>query len=417
MIGLSYRILRRISICPFLGFSPVENLVQHVASPLYDVISSSEAKELAKNNIYSFLRCTKPEIEIVDQIQSNKDIYSIGESNLKKFISNKWLVPDKEPILYIYSIKKDSHIQYGVLCGSSVKDYESKIIKTHELTREEKVQDRYSLITAQNANTEPVMLLYKNKESIDNLVSQIIKDKPFIQYLDKDNSEHCIWKCSYFDSIDIAKEFTNVPFSYIADGHHRAEASARICISRRKFCISGDSKYFLSLLFPDNQLQVMEYNRVIKHFPPGVTSKSFIKSLQKKFSIFELDQPVLKEKGTFAMYIEGKWIGLRFIDKRKIRNLLESIDSQILTKYCLKPLLGIEDITKSENIEFIGGIKGSNKIVKKCNEGCAVGFVLKPVLVQDIIDVADSGKNMPPKSTWFEPKPRSGLVIRILDYL
>ncbi|OMJ83693.1 hypothetical protein SteCoe_14398 [Stentor coeruleus] len=416
MIGLSYKALRRISICPFVGFSPREDLVKLIASPLYDVINSSEAKNFAKGNEYSFLHCTKPEIDIESQVGSyDKQIYSKGKSNLSKFINNNWLLPDTESRIYIYSIRKESHIQYGVLCGSSVSDYESKIIKTHELTREVKVQDRFSLIQAQNANTEPVMFLYKHNKNISNLISQITSNKPFITYLDNDNSEHCIWKSSQNYTKAVIEEFAKVPFSYVADGHHRTEASARLGKLRRKNGIPGDSEYFLSLLFPDNQLQVMEYNRVIKQFPSGVTSKSFIKSLEENFCIFTLDQPVLKEKNTFAMYIEGKWIGLRWVGNDKNQDLLENIDSYILTKYCLKPLLGIEDISKSENIEFIGGIRGSKEIVKKCNEGFAVGFVLRPVSVQDIIDVSDSGLIMPPKSTWFEPKPRSGLVVRLLD--
>ena len=413
-------ILRTISIAPFKAFIPNSILAKHIISPPYDVLTTIEAKKLAEDNERSFLHCIKPEIDLPSTINCySSEVYQKGKENLSNFISSNFLIPDFTERVYIYCINANNHSQYGILCASSIKEYENKIIKAHELTREIKVIDRLSLIDMQNANTEPVLLLYRHKDFIDELIYKISKSKPEIDCITDDGIQHILWKCEEKYTQTIIDEFVSVSYSYIADGHHRTESSAKLAQQRRKLGKENNTykgyEYFLTVLFPDNQLKVLEYNRVIKKMPESMTKTIFFSQLMENFHIYDIFTPKPTKKHQFSMFYNNKWIGLELKIKNHKESIIYNIDSYLLTKFCLDPILKIKDITKSDNIDFIGGIKGSKEIEKRCREDCSIGFMLFPLDVNDIISVADAGSIMPPKSTWFEPKPRSGIAVRLIE--
>ena len=413
-------LVRNISIAPFQAYLPHPFVVNQLLSPLYDVISTSEARSLAKDNEKSFLHCTKPEIDLPPTVNEYSDqVYQKGKTNLHRFLENQWLSPEFSESIYIYCMNHKSHSQFGVLCTSSCKDYEAGLIKVHEMTREAKVKDRMSLISAQNANSEAVMLMYRHRDVIDELVHNNCKSRPIIDYVSEDGVQHLLWACSNSLTTRLVEEFAKVPASYIADGHHRSEASVRLAKLRREIqgSCSGiqGAEYFLTVIVPDNQLKVMEYNRVIKRLPNGMEIKEVLEKIQEYFYVFEGSKAKPQGKGYFTMFVENRWVGLTLKRANKeSRDIRDTIDSFLLTKYCLEPVFGISDITKNDNIEFVGGIRGTQEIEKRCRSDCTLGFVLHPVEVEDVMKVSDSNSIMPPKSTWFEPKPRSGIALRIL---
>lgn len=414
------RLLRNISIAPINAYLPNPYIVNSLLSPPYDVISTAEARILAKDNAKSFLHVVKPEIDFLPTVdQYSPEVYLKGKENLHKFIENNWLYEGPADTVYIYCMNSDSNSQFGILTASSCKDYEESLLKTHEMTREVKVIDRLSLINSQNANSEPVLLMYRHKDHIDEIVHKVTKGRPLIDYV-SDNVQHILWACPQETTGKIIEEFKKVPNSYIADGHHRSEASSRLAKQRRNknpdfsLGIYG-AEYFLTLLVPDNQLKVLEYNRVIKKSPGMIGANEIVARLHEHFEVFDLQNPKPSAKKTFSMLLEGKWIGLRLKNSKNTGDPIETIDSHLLTKYCLDPIFGIKDITNSKNIDFIGGIRGTKELEKRCSEDCFAGFALYPVSVSEILNIADLNLIMPPKSTWFEPKPRSGIAVRLFN--
>ena len=410
-------IFRRISVLPFQGLYPKKSLAKAIISPPYDVLTTIEAKKLVESKENLFLHVIKPEIDFPESHNPySTETYSKGAKNLESFIDQNWLIKDTIPRFYLYQINSKNHSQTGFLAATSVKEYEEGLIKPHELTREIKVNDRKNLIDIQNFNTEPVLLFYPHQAPIDELMHKVSQKKPEIDVVTDDGTQHVLWKCHGRLNNMIREQFRIVGKCYIADGHHRSEASKVLAQERRKTNQkSSGFEYFLSVLFPDNQLKIMEYNRVIKKIPRNKSENDLLKDLAKDFTIFPIVNPYPAEKKTFSMYLNSKWHGLKLKDQKSSNDessIINSIDSYLLTKYCLDPIFEIKDIRKSDNIDFIGGIRGHEEIEKRCREDSEVGFLMYPVQISEIMNVATNNLIMPPKSTWFEPKPRSGIVIR-----
>lgn len=410
-----------VNILPFRGFRPAPELVQKIAAVPYDVVDNQEAKEMVKDNPYSFLHIEKSEID-VDSYSDPHDekIYAKGAENLHRFFQQGYLIQDKAPCFYVYSQQLGNHKQFGLVAGASVLEYQKGIIKKHEKTRADKELDRIKHVDALNANTGPVFLTYKNTKEIDTIIEKISKESPVYDFATPDTVHHTFWVVSHKEQIEkLLQEFSRVPFMYIADGHHRSAAASKVCDIRKEKnpLHNGEEQYnyFLSVIFPDNQMQIMAYNRVVKTLN-GFTSESFLKKIQEKFDIAPVQSPAPDQPHSFGMFLSGQWYCLKcrpeFLQENDV---VERLDVSILQNHVLAPLLGIHDPRKDEKISFVGGIRGTKALedaVKKQKEG--VAFALYPVSIQELIDIADAGKMMPPKSTWFEPKLRSGIITKAL---
>ncbi|NUM34375.1 MAG: DUF1015 domain-containing protein [Candidatus Brocadiae bacterium] len=410
-----------VNIIPFRGFRPCPELVQKIAAVPYDVVDNQEAKDMVKDNPHSFLHIEKSEID-VDSYEDAHDekIYAKGVENLRRFFKEGFLIQDKTPCFYVYSQKLGEHKQYGLVAGASVLEYQKEIIKKHEKTRADKELDRIKHVDALNANTGPVFLTYKSVPQIDRIIEEVCNQKPVYDFSTPDTVHHTFWLINNKECIEkLCQEFAKIPFMYIADGHHRSAAASKVCEIRqaKNPLHNGEEQYnyFLSVIFPDNQLNVMAYNRVVKTLN-GFSAKSFIEKLKEKFDIQPASSPSPTQANTFGMFIENQWYSLRF-HKALLQgaDVVDKLDVSILQNHVLDPLLGIKDPRKDERISFFGGIRGTKVLedaVKKQKEG--VAFALYPVSVQQLIDISDAGRIMPPKSTWFEPKLRSGVITKAL---
>lgn len=409
-----------VNIAPFKGFRPKADRVQDIASVPYDVVNSEEARELAKGNELSFLHVIKPEIDLDTSINIYDEIvYQKGADNLRKFVESGWLIQDK-PCFYVYAQQMGEHYQIGLVAGASVDDYDSDRIKKHEHTRPDKENDRTKHVDMLNANTGPVFLTYKQKDSIDKIIQSICKEKPTYDFVTKDEVKHIFWVISDEQVItEIEKEFEKIDALYVADGHHRSASGSRVAALRKKAnpLHTGNEPYnfFLSVIFPDNQMQIMAYNRVV-HTLSGMSPSDFIEKVKEKFEISESVNKIPQKPHHFCMYFEGKWYELKIKDAIVDENdVVQRLDVSILQENILAPLLKIENPRTDKKIRFVGGIRGPEELEKAVNEkGEGVAFSLYPVSIENLIAIADAGEIMPPKSTWFEPKLRSGLIIKPL---
>jgi len=410
------------SIKPFKGLRPILEKVSEIASPPYDVLTSEEAREITKNNPVSFLRIVKPEVDLPSDIDLyNERVYQKGKENLEKFINQGLLVQDEMPSLYIYQQIMGNHLQTGVVACASVDEYESGIIKKHENTREEKEIDRSKHIDILNAQTGPVFLTYRNSQEIDNIISELIKEPPLYSFISEDEVEHKFWKVDKKENIErLRNAFSRIPFLYIADGHHRSAAASRVRRWRQGKNPSHNGteeyNYFLSVIFPDNQMMIMDYNRVVKDLM-GLSPDEFISEINKKFLIEEVRKRYKPDRPhRFGMFLERKWYKLtpraEIIDEE---DPVKSLDVYMLQEYLLGPLLGIKNPRKDKRISFVGGIRGIEALEQMVRAGeYKVAFAMYPTDIKSLMRVADASKVMPPKSTWFEPKLRSGIVIHRL---
>ncbi|MFH1957222.1 MAG: DUF1015 family protein [bacterium] len=396
----------------FAGYRPKKEMAARVASPPYDVLNSEEARETAKGNGISFLHVVKPEIDLPEGTALYSDeVYKKGAENLKRLIDNKILVKDEKPALYIYSQRMGGHFQTGIVALASAEEYIAGKIKKHEHTKPDKVRDRTSHISAQGAHSGPVFLTYKNRESINGIVKRIQKRAPDADIVTPENVGHTLWLVSDEDDIKaITEEFKRIDVLYIADGHHRS-ASAVENYRRDK---TEATAFFLAVLFPDEQLKIMEYNRVVKDLN-GLSKEEFLNRVSEKFSITEAGAPCPDKKHTVCMYLDKKWYSLEM--KPEIINEgdpVKRLDVAILQNNLLGPVLGINDPRTDKRIDFIGGIRGPEELERLVNSGnFKVAFAMYPVTISGLMSIADAGEVMPPKSTWFEPKLRSGMVVNV----
>lgn len=411
---------------PFRGLRPPRALVKDLSCLPYDVMNTDEALKMAKGKECSLLHITRSEIDLPADTDTHSDqVYNKSVENFINWQKRGWLVQDKKPMFYIYAQTMKGRTQYGIVGCASIDDYLTGIIKKHELTRTDKEQDRMIHVRVNNANIEPVFFAYPAVKEIDDIVNKIVTtEKPEYDFIASDGFGHHFWLVKKQETNKrIEKLFEEkVPFTYVADGHHRTAAAALVGKEKRDAnpAHNGTEEYnfFLAVHFPDNQLKIIDYNRTIKDLN-GLTPGELKSKLEKSFIIEEKGNRVYKPKKlhNFSMYLDGNWYSLTakegtFNDNDPI----DVLDVTILTKHILSPILDIQDLRRSKRIDFIGGIRGLAELKKRVDSGeMKVAFALFPVSMKQLITIADSGNIMPPKSTWFEPKLRSGLVIHLLD--
>ena len=410
-------------IKPFKGLRPRPELAPKVASPPYDVLNSSEARDMAAGNPYSFLHINKPEIDLDDNVDMHSVIvYKKGAENLQRFIAESILVQDEKPCFYIYRQIMGGHSQIGLVAGASVEEYQSNLIKKHELTRADKEEDRVAHMIHLNAQVGPVFLTYKAQKSIDDIVNGIITREPENDFTAEDGIRHTLWVVDEITEIEaIQNEFAKLGALYVADGHHRSASASRLCDQKKaEGAHTGleEYNYFLTVIFPHDQMYIMDYNRVVKDLN-GHSSQELIKKISEKFNIFKLGLNVEKpqQKHHFVMYLEGDWYSMHAKENSyDVSDPVDQLDVSILMKNLLVPLLGIGDPRTDKRIDFVGGIRGLDELKRRVDSGeMAIAFGLFATSIEDLMAIADAGKIMPPKSTWFEPKLRSGLVSHLLD--
>jgi len=413
-------------IKPFKGIRPPQELVEQVASLPYDVMNSDEARQMAEGNPYSLLHITRAEIDFEPGIdEHSEEVYNKSRENFDNFQATGILEQDPEEYYYIYGQTMDGRTQYGIVAGASVQDYLDGIIKKHELTRPDKEEDRMINIRVNNANIEPVFFAFPKVEELDIIMNDIINNKDAeYDFVSEDNIGHHFWVIDDKQTVDdITRIFAEkIPFTYVADGHHRTAAAALIGAEQKSknpnHTGEEEYNYFLAVHFPDDQLAIMDYNRTVKDLN-GLTEKDFLAKIKEKFDIVKESSEILKPSKLheFSMYLSGKWYLMTA--KQGTYNDNDPIgvlDVTVLTNNVLEPILGIEDLRRSKRIDFIGGIRGLSELSKRVDSGdWKVAFALYPVSMKQLIDIADSGNIMPPKTTWFEPKLRSGLVIHSLE--
>ena len=411
-----------VRIKPFAAVRPPKELVEEVAARPYDVLNSQEAKAEAGEK--SLLHITKPEIDfdpIIDE--HSQQAYDKAVENFKKWQSAGWLRQDGKPCYYIYAQTMDGRTQYGLVLCAHTDDYAEGKIKKHELTRKEKEDDRMIHVRIQNANIEPVFFAYPDNNEVNSIVSRYTAGAPEYDFVAEDGFGHHFWVIDDQKDIDRLTEiFKGIPAFYVADGHHRTAAAARVGAEKRQQNPShtGEEEYnyFMAVAFPDSQLKIIDYNRVVKDLN-GLSPEEFLAALDKDF--------VVKEEGVepyrpdhlhnFSMYLGGKWYSLEAKEGRyDDSDPIGVLDVTLLSNLVLDRILGIKDLRTDKRIDFVGGIRGLGELSRRVDSGeMAVAFALYPVSMKQLVDIADSGKIMPPKTTWFEPKLRSGLAIHLLD--
>jgi len=413
-------------IRPFKGFRPDKEIATKLASLPYDVMNSEEAAAMAKGNPYSLLHITRSEIDCPKGIDvHSKEVYDKAVENYAKFKENAWVIQDEKPMYYIYAQTMNGRTQYGIVGAASVDDYLNGVIKKHELTRPDKEEDRMIHVRINNANIEPVFFAYPAVAEIDTIVDDIVKNQDAeYDFVSEDGFGHHFWAIKD-DAINqkLQELFqSKVPFTYVADGHHRTAAAALVGAEKRKANpnYSGDEEfnYFLAVHFPDNQLQIIDYNRTVKDLN-GHSKEELIQLISENFVIKEEGNKIYKPSKLheFSMYLDGKWYSMQAKEGTYDDNdPIGVLDVTILSNLVLDKLLDIKDLRTSQRIDFVGGIRGLGELSKRVDSGASkVAFALYPVSMKQLIDIADTGNIMPPKTTWFEPKLRSGLVIHELD--
>ncbi|MDD3034065.1 MAG: DUF1015 family protein [Bacteroidales bacterium] len=411
-----------VKVKPFAALRPPKALAQEVASRPYDVLNSKEAKAEAGEK--SLLHIIKPEIDF-DPIadEHSQPVYDKAVENFKLWQEKGWLVQDKKEMYYVYAQTMDGRTQYGLVVGANVEDYLTGKIKKHELTRKDKEEDRMIHVRIQNANVEPVFFAYPDNDEINRIVSEVVKKQPEYDYIADDGFGHTFWTIDNDSTIKrITEIFSTIPAFYVADGHHRTAAAALVGEEKRKsnpkHTGEEEYNYFLAVVFPESHLKIIDYNRVVKDLN-GMTSADFIKKLNEDFVVEKMGADIYKPVAlhNFSMYIDGNWYSLTakpgtYNEKDPVGVL----DVTVMSNLVFDKLLDIKDLRTSKRIDFIGGIRGLGELKKRVDSGEMVAaFALYPVSMRQLIDIADTGNIMPPKTTWFEPKLRSGLAIHKLS--
>ncbi len=405
-------------ISPFRALRPAKELASRVASLPYDVLNSAEARVLGDKNPYSFLHITKSEIDLPEgtDIHSEK-VYLKAADNLFIFRDNKILVRDEKPAFYIYELSMGGRIQTGLVCTSAVSDYENDIIKKHELTRPEKEQDRINHIRITGAQTGNVFLAYKSNVSLSQLIDSWKEaNEAEYNFIAEDGVGHQVWVVHDPHTIsEITQIFhKQIPFTYIADGHHRAASAAKVKNALGKEA-SEDAAYFLTTLFPSDELRILDYNRVVKDLN-GLEDSTFLEKLSENFRVEKINRAYTPDRlHCFGMYLSAQWYRLEAKEKSFPEDPIGILDVSILQENILSAILEIRDPRTDTRIDFVGGIRGLKELEKKVDSGqMKAAFSLYPVSMDQLFDIADSGQIMPPKSTWFEPKLRDGLLTHLI---
>jgi uncharacterized protein (DUF1015 family) len=413
-----------MKIKPFKGVRPPKQYVEQVASRPYDVLSSEEARSEAEGNEKSLYHIIKPEIDFpAGKDEHDADVYEKAAENFRKFQEKGWLVQDSKENYYVYAQTMNGRTQYGLVVGSYVDDYMSGKIKKHELTRKDKEEDRMKHVRVNNANIEPVFFAFNDNPALDAIVAKTVKNTPEYDFVSSDNIGHHFWVISDEQTIaEITKIFAEIPYMYIADGHHRSAAAALVGAEKARLnpnhTGNEEYNYFMAVCFPAEQLKIMDYNRVVRDLN-GLSEAEFLESLNENFVVTEKGAEIYTPERlhNFSLYLGGKWYSLdakqgTYDDTDPIGVLDVTISSRLI----LDQILGIKDLRTDKRIDFVGGLRGLGELKRRVDSGeMAVALALYPVSMKQLTDIADTGNIMPPKTTWFEPKLRSGLVIHKLE--
>jgi uncharacterized protein (DUF1015 family) len=403
-------------IKPFKALRPKQEISKQLASPPYDVLNSDEARVAAKDNPVSFLHITKSEIDLPPTIDTHStEVYIKAKENLQQFIAEGYLSKEEKPCYYIYQLIMNGRSQTGLVCVSSVEDYFKDVIKKHEFTRPEKEKDRIDHMRTIGAQTGNVFLAYRDVMEVNALINGWkATRKPEYDFTADDGIQHTIWIIDMENVINSITQLfsTNVPCTYIADGHHRCASAAKVS---KELPNSAEAKYFLTTIFPANQLAILDYNRVVKDLNDH-TEEEFISALQEDFTITHSIEPVKPSSlHEFGMYLDGNWYILASRKGTFTNDPIGILDVTIFSNNILNKLLGIKDQRTDKRIDFVGGIRGLKELEKRVNSGeMKAAFSFYPVTIEQLFDIADSGNVMPPKSTWFEPKLRDGLLTHMI---
>ena len=405
-------------IRPFRALRPQAERAQLVASVPYDVVNTEEARALANGNPLSFLHVSRPEIDLPPGTDIYSDaVYRKAVENFEKLIATCPLETEAEPSLYLYRLIMGDHEQIGVVACCSIDEYDDGTIRKHERTRRDKEDDRTRHMLMLRAQTGPVFLTYRAQHEIDEQVSEAVNAAPLFDLTAADGVRHTIWRLDETDAL--VKSFESVPLLYIADGHHRAASAsrARVELKEQSFRHTGkeDYNYFLTVIFPDSQVRILAYNRTVQDLN-GLSSEEFLQAIRKQFTITENASPEPPQRGFWSMYLDGKWYGLELSpDATLPAGTVAMLDVSILQDRLLDPILGVKDIRTDKRVDFIGGLRGTKELERLVDEGkAAVAFSLYPTTVEELLMVSDANEIMPPKSTWFEPKLRDGLLIHTI---
>lgn len=409
------------SVLPFRALRPPPAKAAAVSAVPYDVVSTAEARQLAAGNPLSFLHVSRPEIDLPDGTDPYSDsVYAKAAENFAKLKREAPLSPEAEPSLYVYRLRMGDHEQTGIAGCCSLDEYDTDVIRKHERTRRDKEDDRTRHMVTIAAQTGPVFLTYRGRPEIDTIVEEAMTAEPLFDFTAPDGIAHAIWRIGGQAAGRLAEQFRPVPLLYIADGHHRAASAARARqeLAAKNPTHTGEEAYnfFLTVAFPAAQVRILPYNRVVKDLN-GRTPEQFLDALREKFTVTPHAPPSPGRKGEIGVYLPGRWHGL-LIPPGGVATggAISSLDAALLQEKILEPLLGIRDIRTDKRIDFIGGIRGTKELERLVDSGgAAVAFSLYPVSLDDLMTVSDANEIMPPKSTWFEPKLRDGLLIHVLE--
>ncbi|MFR1834215.1 MAG: DUF1015 domain-containing protein [Lachnospiraceae bacterium] len=406
---------------PFYCVRPAKELAGRVAALPYDVYSRKEARQAAKEQEFSFLKIDRPETQFPEDADMySETVYRKAKQLLEQWVLDGVFIEEKEQCFYIYRLTMNGRSQTGVVSCCSIDDYLSGAIKKHENTREEKERDRICHIDITDAHTGPIFLTYRAEDGIAKLVDETVRQKPLYDFVSEDGIGHTVWKVSDSDLISkMEQAFEKIPVLYIADGHHRAASGVKVGLKRRKehpgYTGQEPFNFFLAVLFPDEELEILPYNRVVKDLN-GLDKEQFLKLVREKFEIEKIGAGAVPgQKGRFGMFLEGEWYMLTAKEESVSTDPVKGLDVSILQDYLLAPILGITDPRTDSRIEFIGGIRGIKELERRVDQDMKAAFSMYPTSMEELLNVADAGLLMPPKSTWFEPKLRSGLFIHRLS--
>ncbi len=404
-------------IKPFLCIRPAEGKAADIAALPYDVYNRKEAKEEVAKNPKSFLKIDRAETQFDDSVDTyDERVYAKAHDLLWDMVKQKDFIQEETPCYYIYELTMNGRVQTGIVACASIDDYANGVIKKHENTRAEKETDRICHVDACNAQTGPIFLAYRANPKIREVVGRTKEKQPLYDFISEDGIRHRVFCISNSTEIAVIQNaFAGIGEIYIADGHHRAASAVKVGFMRREknpdYTGEEEFNYFLSVLFPDEELMIMDYNRVIRDLG-GYGESEFLEKVKEIFEtelLADLQKP--REKGNISMYLAGKWYALTIRERDRREDPVEGLDVSLLQNLFLDPVLGIKDPKTDDRIDFVGGIRGLEELERRVDEDCAVAFAMYPTSIQELFAVADAGKLMPPKSTWFEPKLRSGLFI------
>lgn len=408
-------------IKPFFAIRPSKDKADKIAALPYDVYNREEAKQVVLKNPESFLKIDRAETQLSDEIDTyDPAVYQKAHDILWEMVENGSFVKEDKKCYYIYELTMKGRTQTGISACASIDDYENGVIKKHENTRAEKETDRINHVNICNAQTGPIFLAYRSNSVINEIVNMVKKEESLYDFISEDKVRHRVWKISDATQIEtLEKTFAGIGEIYIADGHHRAASAVRVGQNRRKehpdYTGEEEFNYFLSVLFPDEELMIMDYNRVVKDLN-GRTEEEFLGKVSEIFIVKDSGTEPIKpeKKGEFSMYLKGHWYSCTIKPEDIPKDPVDGLDVSVLQNKLLAPLLDITDPKTDNRIDFVGGIRGLEELKRRCETDCIAAFAMFPTSIQELFAVADSGLLMPPKSTWFEPKLRSGLFIHYI---